>query len=161
MRAQCIAIFGLGGALAEDDAAAAGFFASRMALTGKAVAEMLRAVLPRFGVMVGEKALAQATPPLGALAGGVINPLFAGHYRALAHVHFRLRALERDHDPDRVRACFERLLAARREGGARALARGSDPGLIEPRSAAPKSGPGCRITPADPALLLAERPVPL
>ena len=116
VRAHCIAIFGLGGPLAEDDAAEAGFFASRTALTGKAVAEMLRAVLPRFGVMVGEKALAQATPLLGAVAGGVINPVFAGYYRTLAHVHFRLRTLERGHDPDQVRACFERLLAARRAG---------------------------------------------
>lgn len=115
VRAQCLAVLGMGGPLAEDDDTEAGLWATRTALSGKAVAEMLRAVLPRFGVVVGEKALAQATPLLGAVAGGAINPVFTGFYQTMAHVHFRLRKLERDHDREQLRACFERLARADRE----------------------------------------------
>jgi hypothetical protein len=115
VRAQCVAVFALGGPLGEDDAAQTGLFASRLTLGGKALAEIIRAAAPRFGVMLGEKALAQATPLLGALAGGAINPLFTGYYQAMAHVHFRLRRLERDADAEQLRACFERIVRARRE----------------------------------------------
>jgi len=115
VRAQCVAVFALGGPLREDDAAEAGLFASRFALGGKAIAEVLKAAAPRFGIVLGEKALAQATPLLGALAGGAINPIFTGYYQTMAHVHFRLRRLERGADPEQLRACFERIVHLRRE----------------------------------------------
>jgi hypothetical protein len=113
VRAQCVAVFALGGPLGEDDAAETGLFASRLALGGKTLADIIRVAAPRFGVVLGEKALAQATPLLGALAGGAINPIFTGYYQAMAHVHFRLRRLERDADAEQVRACFERIVRAR------------------------------------------------
>ncbi|MGF7148855.1 hypothetical protein FHS96_002483 [Sphingomonas zeicaulis] len=114
-RAQLIAVFALGGPLPEDDTLETGLFAARLALTGKAVAEMLKAALPRFGVVVSQKTLAQATPLLGAAAGAIVNPVFASYYQAMAHVHFGLRRIERTEDPEQVRACFERLVAAARE----------------------------------------------
>jgi hypothetical protein len=114
VRAQCIAVFGLAGPMREDDKTDLGLFASRFALGGKAVAEILRAVLPRFGVLVSEKLIAQATPLLGAAAGATINPVFTGYYQKMAHVHFRLRKLERAHAPDQVSACFERIVHSRR-----------------------------------------------
>jgi hypothetical protein len=110
VRAQCIAVFGLGGPLPEDDETDTGLWAARMALNGRVVAEMLARVLPRYGVIVGEKALAQATPLIGAVIGGTINPVFTGYYQTMAHVHFRLRKLERIHQSDQIRACFERIV---------------------------------------------------
>ncbi|AHE56122.1 EcsC family protein [Sphingomonas sanxanigenens] len=113
-RAQSIAVFALGGPLPEDGTLETGLFAARLALTGKAVAEMLKAALPRFGAVVSQKALAQATPLLGAAAGAIVNPVFASYYQAMAHVHFGLRRIERTEDAAQVRACFERLVAAAR-----------------------------------------------
>lgn len=86
VRAQCLAVFGMGGPLADDDDTKAGLWATRTALSGKAVAEILKGVLPRFGMVVSEKALAQATPLLGAIAGGAINPIFTGYFQTMAHV---------------------------------------------------------------------------
>ncbi len=109
VRVQCLAVFGFGGPLADDDEAETGLFASRMAMSGVALAEMMRLILPRFGVVVSEKVLAQLTPILGAAAGAVINSVFTGYYQTMAHVHFRLLRLERTHDGAEVRACFERI----------------------------------------------------
>lgn len=110
VRAQCLAVFAFGGPLAEDDEAETGLFAARLAITGKTVAEAIKAVLPRLGVAVGQKTIAQGTPLLGAVAGAAINTAFSSYYQTMAHVHFRLRRLERDHDRDQVQACFERIL---------------------------------------------------
>lgn len=114
VRVQCLAVFGFGGPLADDDEAETGLFASRVAMSGAALAEMVKLILPRFGVIVSEKALAQVTPILGAAAGGVINSVFTGYYQTMAHVHFRLRRLEQEHDHAQVRACFERIFRTQR-----------------------------------------------
>ncbi|SFS12597.1 EcsC family protein [Sphingomonas jatrophae] len=113
VRSACIAVFGLGGPLRDDDDADTGLWAARLALGGKVGAQAVAAVLPRFGVMVSEKLLAQATPLIGAAIGAAINPLFTAYYQAMAHVHFRLRALERTHDPEALSACFERIVRSR------------------------------------------------
>lgn len=115
VRAQCLAVFGLGGPLEEDDEAETGLFASRVAMTGKGVAEMLKAVLPRFGIPVSQKVLAQATPVIGTTVGAGLNKAFVDYYQAMAHVHFRLRRLEAKHDQERVRACFERIATSQRK----------------------------------------------
>lgn len=114
VRVQCLGVFGFGGPLTEDDQAEAGLFASRIAITGASLAEAMKVVLPRLGVVVGEKVLAQATPVLGAIAGATLNTVFSNYYQTMAHVHFRLRRLEREHDQDQVRACFERVLNRRK-----------------------------------------------
>jgi hypothetical protein len=123
VRAQCLAVFAMGGPLPEDDAGPAGLWATRLALTGKTVAEMLVAVAPRFGVAVSQKALAQATPLIGAAVGAAVNPLFTRYYQQMAHVHFRLRRIERRHDADQVRSCLEQIVAALRAVDAEAVAR--------------------------------------
>jgi hypothetical protein len=115
VRTQCLAVFGLGGPLEDDDEAETGLFASRMAMTGKGVAEMLKAVLPRFGIPVSQKVLAQATPVIGAAVGAGLNKAFVEYYQGMAHVHFRLRRLEAGHDQERVRACFERIAKSQRK----------------------------------------------
>lgn len=112
VRAQCLTVFALGGPLPDDDADDASLWALRVGLTGKTLAELVKAVAPRLGLVVSEKLIAQATPVLGAIAGAAINPLFTGYYQAMAHVHFRLRRLERTQDPEQLRACFEAIVRA-------------------------------------------------
>lgn len=111
VRAACIAVFGLGGPGRADDDADTGLIAVRLALSGKSVTTMITAVLARYGVMVGQKALAQATPLIGAAVGATLNPAFTGFYQTMAQVHFRLRKLERVHDAERIGACYERVAA--------------------------------------------------
>lgn len=112
VRLQCLTVFGLGGPLTEDDDAETGFYAARMGITGKTLAEVMAKVLPRFGVPISQKVLAQATPLLGAAAGATLNTSFVSYYQTMAHVHFRLRKLERNHAADEVKACFERIVRA-------------------------------------------------
>ncbi len=114
VRAQCLAVFGMSGPLKDDDDVDAGLWAVRTAVNGKMVAEVVKAILPRFGVVVSQKALAQATPFLGAIAGGAVNPIFTTFYQEMAHVHFRLRKLEHTQDREQLQACFERLVKLHR-----------------------------------------------
>lgn len=114
VRMNCLAVFGFGGPLSEDDEVETGLFATRLSLTGASLSAMIRRILPRFGMVVSEKVLAQAAPVLGSLAGATINPIFVGYYQQMAHVHFRLRRLEAKHDREQVGACFERVLKVRR-----------------------------------------------
>lgn len=113
VRLQCLAVFGFGGPLTEDDDVETGLYGVRLA-AGKTLEAAMRAILPRFGIVVSQKVLAQATPILGAVAGATINPMFTDYYQQMAHVHFRLRRLEANHDPEQVRACFERVVGALR-----------------------------------------------
>lgn len=111
---QCLAVFGLGGPLSEDDGAETGLFASRLLITGKMVSEIIKTALPKFGVVVSQKLLVQAAPIIGAVTGATINAAFSSYYQTMAHVHFRLRMLEKVHDPAQIQACFERILKLRR-----------------------------------------------
>lgn len=115
VRNQCLMVFALGGPLPDDDDQAAGLWTARLALTGQAAAALIRAIAPRFGLVAGEKVLAQAVPVLGAVAGAAINATYTEYYQTMAHVHFRLRRLERVHDPDQLRSCFEQIVRALRE----------------------------------------------
>ncbi|MFC3174995.1 EcsC family protein [Novosphingobium bradum] len=120
VRLQCLAVFGFGGPLTEDDDVETGLYGVRIALaTGRTLEAALKLIVPRFGMMVSEKVLAQAAPILGAVAGATINPIFTAYYQDMAHVHFRLRRLEGQHDPEQVRACFERIVRSQREANAK------------------------------------------
>lgn len=127
VRADCLTVFGMGGPMAEDDAVDTGLWAVRVGmarmltpelLASIAASEAFRQVVQRFGVVVTQKMLTQAAPMVGAVVGATVNPVFTSYYQTMAHVHFRLRKLEQAHDPDMVRACFERVVRALREGGA-------------------------------------------
>lgn len=118
VRMACLAVFGFGGPLTEDDDVETGLIGARIALAGRATLEgILKVVLPRFGVVASEKVLAQAVPILGAVVGATINPLFTNYYQQMGHVQFRLRKLEKSHDPAQVNACFSRIVAAQRKTG--------------------------------------------
>ena len=69
-------------------------------------------VAPRFATVLSQKLASQAVPILGAAAGAGTNYAFTDYYVAMAHVHFGLRKLARDHGEAAVLEEFHRILAA-------------------------------------------------
>jgi len=128
-RLACMSVFALGSSKdARDNAAESSYFAARIALA-KAVTEASRhfaqkgvakagppalvrlvaLISSRFGIVVSEKAAAQAIPILGAAGGALINTIFIGHYQDMARGHFIVRRLEKIHGEEPVRIAYERL----------------------------------------------------
>ena len=115
VRAQCIAVFGLGGPLSDDDATDTGLWAGRIALSHQSVSGVIGAVVPRLGRTMGQTIAARAAPVVSAAAAAAINTVFTRYYQKMAHVHFRLRRIERRHPREQVMACFERIVLLERE----------------------------------------------
>jgi hypothetical protein len=124
-RLACLTVFAMGGRTASDDAAESGYFAARVAMAGavseasKFLAEkgMSKAGAPalirltsliasRFGIVVSEKAAAQAIPIIGAASGALINTLFIEHFQNMARGHFIVRRLEKIHGAEPVRLAY-------------------------------------------------------
>jgi len=122
-RAECLTVFGLGGA------GEGGYYAARLALAdvvgrtvgrslGDALPRLVAAVAARFGVPVAWKVAGQAVPVAGAVAGATVNALFMNHFRARARGHFMVRRLERQYGATVVQEAYEVERAAlRREPG--------------------------------------------
>jgi hypothetical protein len=128
----CIQVFALGGRAGSDDASESGYFAVR-GMLAKSVSEAARfiaehgvarqgspvlarfitQVASRFGIVVTQKAAAQALPIVGALGGAAVNYAFIEHFQEVARAHFTVRRLERAYGKDRVRLEYERLAQAR------------------------------------------------
>jgi EcsC protein family len=124
----CIQVFALGGRAGSDDASESGYFAVR-AMLATSVSEAARfisergvarqgspmlvrfisQVASRFGVVVTQKAAAQALPVIGALGGAAVNYAFIEHFQEVARAHFTVRRLERAYGKDRIRMEYERL----------------------------------------------------
>jgi hypothetical protein len=123
----CVEVFALGG---EEKEAAfeSGYFAVRAALANSvsesarfvasqglgaqsapALVRLMTQIAARFGVIVSEKAAAQAAPMLGAIGGAAVNAAFAAHFQALARGHFIVRRLERRHGANFVAFEYQRL----------------------------------------------------
>lgn len=119
--AECLKVFALGGRGTQDDAAESGYFAVRVALaeTLKGTVGMnllpgfIGAIAARFGGPVALKLGAQAAPILGAAAGAAVNLAFLQHFKSIAHAHFTLRRLERNHGEAAIRAAYEAIAAGR------------------------------------------------
>ncbi len=111
-----------------DNPAESGYFAARTALasavteaakhlakkglakgSAPALVRLVALIGSRFGVVVSEKAAAQAIPVLGAAGGALINTIFIGHYQEMARGHFIVRRLEKIHGGDTVRLAYEEL----------------------------------------------------
>jgi hypothetical protein len=124
----CIEVFALGGKEEEEAAFESGYFAVRAVLaksvsdsahfvaaqglgaqSAPAVVRLISQIAARFGVIVSEKAAAQAAPVLGAIGGAAVNAAFAEHFQTLARGHFIVRRLEREHGPDLVAFEYRRL----------------------------------------------------
>ncbi len=104
------------GLLAKSVSDAARFVTARgFAQDGApALVRLLAQLSPRFGLVVSQKAAAQAAPVIGALSGAAINLAFTEHFQTLARGHFTMRRLERLYDPVMVRAEYARI--AREQG---------------------------------------------
>jgi hypothetical protein len=124
----CLTVFALGGRAPADNAAESGYFAARAAMasavteaarhlaekgfsqTGApALVRLVATIGARFGVVVSEKAAAQAIPIIGAAGGALINTLFIGHFQDMARGHFIVRRLEKIHGTEPVQAAYLNL----------------------------------------------------
>jgi hypothetical protein len=122
-RQACIEVFAFGGPDIGDEDIDVAYWTVRGSLTHASISLLISQVASRFGVMLSQKYLAQAVPLLGAAAGSTLNSVFMDYYQRMARVHFTLRELERRHDPEAVRACFEGLVGAAKSRRGRAPAR--------------------------------------
>lgn len=119
-------VFALGSGMSDaDDAAETSYYGARLALS-KAITEALQflgkqgasgvgapvvvrliaAIAHRFGVVVTQKALAQAVPLIGAVGGGMVNTVFISHFQDMARGHFAIRRLERKYSEATVRSAY-------------------------------------------------------
>jgi hypothetical protein len=125
----CLMVFALGSTKdTRDNAAESGYFAARSALAGAvseaskhlaqkgigksggpALVRLVSLIASRFGIVVSEKAAAQAIPILGAVGGGLINTIFIGHYQDMARGHFIVRRLEKIYGREPVQEAYNRL----------------------------------------------------
>ncbi|SAI71330.1 EcsC protein family [Bordetella ansorpii] len=126
----CIEVFALGGETKQDDQAettyyamrvftaeTVGFIAKELAamtskeatskVTGAWLAALIKKVASRFGVVVTEKAAAQAIPLIGAAGGAAINVMFTGFYQDMARGHFIVKRLEKKYGFEAVKQAFE------------------------------------------------------
>jgi hypothetical protein len=127
-RLACLSVFALGGKSASDDATESGYFAVRAALAtavseaskfladkglskagAPAIVRLISLLGARFGVVVSEKAAAQAIPIIGAVSGALLNTIFIGHFQDMARGHFVVRRLERSYGKEPVKAAYEAL----------------------------------------------------
>ena len=128
----CLEVFALGGHGAGPDMLDGGYFAVRGLLaksvteaaryvaqrrvideSAPALVKLMAQIAARFGLVVSQKALAQALPVIGAVGGAAVNVAFMQHFQALAHGHFTVRRLERTYGADVVRPQYERLAKMR------------------------------------------------
>ena len=131
-RLACLEVFALGGHSNEDenkeDATKSSYFAVRMLLANEvisatrylanpqvlaqgvkapALVRLISQIASRFGVVVSQKAAAQALPVIGAVGGATINTIFLDHFQNMAQGHFTIRKLERIYDESTVRQTYD------------------------------------------------------
>lgn len=106
VRAECLQVFAAGSPLAQDDGVNTSFIASRLALSGSAVQNLIMTIAPKLAVVLGQKLAAQAVPVLGAVSGAALNAAFLSYYREIARVRFQLVKLGQVHGADAVEAEF-------------------------------------------------------
>ena len=99
--------------LAPEIIEVADFAVDKTALgeSAPAIVRFLAQIAARFGLVVSEKAMAQAVAVGGALGGAAVNLAFIEHFQDLAHGHFAVRRLERIYGSDAVRAEYGRVKA--------------------------------------------------
>jgi hypothetical protein len=124
----CLEVFALGGRSSSDDGTETGYFVVRTALArtiseatnyiaefglardgAPALVKLIATLASRFGIIVSEKAAAQAVPLIGAAGGAMINTIFINHFQNMARGHFIIRRLERFYDEDLIRQEYDKL----------------------------------------------------
>lgn len=107
--------FALRGVLAKSVSEAATYIAQKTVADESApiLVRLMSQIAARFGLVVSQKAAAQAVPVIGAVSGAAINLAFTEHFQALAKGHFTVRRLERAYSSDLVRQEYQRIAALR------------------------------------------------
>ena len=126
---NCMQVFAMGSRTTDkDDAAETTYYGVRVALS-KAVTDALQyvaahgaastsapalvrlvtALASRFGIVVTQKAMAQAIPVIGAVGGGLVNTVFISHFQDMARGHFVIRRLERRYGSEAVQSAYREL----------------------------------------------------
>lgn len=124
----CLEVFALGSGSDNGPAGESGYLAMRSLLAksvteaaryvvqrgmadeaAPAIVRLLSQIASRFGVAVGQKAVTQAIPIIGAVTGAAINAAFTDHFQGIARGHFTVRRLERRYGAESIRALFEEL----------------------------------------------------
>lgn len=127
----CLQVFALGGHADEGNILEGGYLAIRGVLaksvseaarytTGRAIADeaapvlvkLIAQIAARFGLVVSQKAAAQAVPLIGAMGGAAVNLAFTEHFQSLARGHFTVRRLERVYGRDIVYREYSRMTQA-------------------------------------------------
>ena len=80
--------------------------------TAPVIVRLVAMIAARFGMVVTQKAMAQAIPVIGAAGGAAINFAFMQHFQALAHGHFTVRRLERVYGASQVRDAYQQIRLA-------------------------------------------------
>ncbi|MGK4473638.1 EcsC family protein [Aeromonas molluscorum] len=79
------------------------------AQTGKWLAALIEKIAARFGVVITEKAAAQAVPIIGAVAGATLNTMFTDYYQDMARGHFIVKRLENKYGFELVKTEYTRI----------------------------------------------------
>jgi hypothetical protein len=125
---SCVEVLGLGGRTETDDTSKSDYFfirgilATSVTEAARFIAErgvveagspvivrLIAQIASRFGVVVTQKAAAQAIPVIGALGGAAVNYAFIDHFQSVARGHFTVRRLERKYGKDDVFAAYEQV----------------------------------------------------
>lgn len=77
--------------------------------TGKWLAALIEKIAARFGVVITEKAAAQAVPIIGAIAGVTLNTMFTDYYQDMARGHFIIKRLEKKYSFELIKAEYTRI----------------------------------------------------
>jgi hypothetical protein len=123
-RLQCLAIFGMGSHV-QDEEADFGYFIARGALAqtiskasselaskgvaahgAPALMRLMNVIAARFSVQVSEQVAAKSIPAIGAVLGAAVNTVFIDHFQQTAHGHFAVRRLERRYGTSAVQAAY-------------------------------------------------------
>lgn len=107
--------FAIRGLLARTISEAARYIAGRAMIdeSAPALVRLMAQIGARFGVVVSQKFVAQATPAFGAFGGAAVNLAFTAHFQSLAIGHFTVRRLERKYGEALVGSEYLRIAAAR------------------------------------------------
>jgi hypothetical protein len=124
----CLEVFAIGSRNPTDDAADAGYYATRTALAhtvshaaqyiaerglaeegAPALVQLITKIAARFNAPVASKFAAQSIPAIGAAGGAAINLVFINHYQDMARGHFTVRRLERKYGASVVQTEYARI----------------------------------------------------
>lgn len=111
VRMACLEVFVSGGPDKADDGVDASMIASKMAINGTTLSNLLSRASNQYVARLMTVLGPRAVPVLGALAGGAVNAAFISYYENVAEIIFRLKRLQLDNPNDDVIALYQEMRA--------------------------------------------------